>query len=592
MPIRLSKSLVLLALTLFTLFAIVQAAPPFPSAKASTDLDSSLDDPTSPNSHLKTDEDEVSSDDGDAFDGVTAWGEESSLNEDDENDLTVDKVNEDPNDHVDEFDALDDNSLENIGTNKLAGSIPDDEGLDTFDDPTPGDDEGDELDSSDSPDEDNVADALDTDAEDFPFDGDNNEQDIDDSSPSDENQSIGAEEDFGEKEVSDKKIADNNGDISGDGHNNLDDDNDDADPAKYVVGTDDNEELISPTDNETYESDDNTPPLTGDDDDSDDEEGAGLSVDETNSDGDDDDLFGLGDEADPEVNENVTGLDSLDDETDKIETGDDIDEDNTDVLDNTNEEDTSDVTEDSDLEKVDANDDEISKAGDKEATDDNEDAVKMPLDHKEDHIADPDIDNDTGADGDNDSNFDDGEDASEDDGLKTGELFGDDDTDQEVADGDVKEEDGLTTGDKFEEDNTDNDVANVDKEQTSPGDKAESGQAAEGDAKLPYTGSDSDDIDDDPMDKEEVVPTKHTGTIDMEDSKSGKESEAANDNDSTYYGTTKATPPTGSGHVKYQGALLITGVGIVGLLVVKRSRDTIVQVTILSKCFHVSVYLF
>lgn len=610
MPIRLSKSLVLLALTLITLLAIVQAAPPFPSSKAGTDLDSSLDDPASSKTPLTTDEDEFASDDGDAFDGVTAWGEESSLNEDDKKDFTIDKVNEDLDDNVEEFGTSDDSSLEKIDTDNLDSPISEDDGLDTFDDPIPGDDEGDELDSSDSPAEDNAADALDADAEDFPFDGDNNEQDVDNSPPSDDNENIGTEENVDGTEMSDKETVDNNEDIPDDGHDDLEDGNDDADPAKYVVGSDDNEEIVPPADGETDESDDFTPPLTGDDDDSKDEEDTGLPVDgETNSNGDDDDLFGLEDEVDPEANENETGLDNLDDETDEIDTGDDIDEDSTDELDNNNEEDTDNVADEDDLEKVDAKEDDISKAGDKEAADDNEDGFEMPPDDKEDHIADPDSDNDTGADDDNDINSDDGEDATgaeddndtdaddgedttEDDGLNTGKLFGDDATDKEVADDEVKEDDGLTTGDKSEEDSTDKDVANVDKEQTFPGDKAELEEDKEDDAKLPQTGSDSDDIDEDPMDKEEVVPTKYTGTTDMEDFESGKGSEAADDNDSTDYGTTKATPPTGSGHVKYQGALLIAGVGIVGLLVVKRSRDTIVQVTIHSKCFHVFVYLF
>ncbi|KAI8575495.1 hypothetical protein K450DRAFT_261467 [Umbelopsis ramanniana AG] len=98
----------------------------------------------------------------------------------------------------------------------------------------------------------------------------------------------------------------------------------------------------------------------------------------------------------------------------------------------------------------------------------------------------------------------------------------------------------------------------------------------EDDVKLPQTGSDSDDIDEDPLDKEEVVPTKYTGTSDMEDDKASEANTADdNDADSTGFGTTKTIPPTG--YVKYQGALLIAGVGIVGLLVVKRSRDTIVQ---------------
>jgi hypothetical protein len=93
-----------------------------------------------------------------------------------------------------------------------------------------------------------------------------------------------------------------------------------------------------------------------------------------------------------------------------------------------------------------------------------------------------------------------------------------------------------------------------------------------------------DDLDDAPgsnvgnsVDEEGTAPTHYSGH--NSDSDKFEAELPATDVDSTGFGATRPTTTTSSGHVKYQGALLIAGIGIVGLLVVKRSRETIVQVT-------------
>lgn len=93
-----------------------------------------------------------------------------------------------------------------------------------------------------------------------------------------------------------------------------------------------------------------------------------------------------------------------------------------------------------------------------------------------------------------------------------------------------------------------------------------------------------DDMDDapgsnvgNPMDEEGTAPTHYSGH--NSDSDKFEAELPATDVDSTGFGATRPTTTTSSGYVKYQGALLIAGIGIVGLFVVKRSRETIVQVT-------------
>jgi hypothetical protein len=79
------------------------------------------------------------------------------------------------------------------------------------------------------------------------------------------------------------------------------------------------------------------------------------------------------------------------------------------------------------------------------------------------------------------------------------------------------------------------------------------------------------------VDEEGTAPTHYSGH--NSDSDKSEAALPATDVDSTGFGATRPTTTTSSGHVKYQGALLIAGIGIVGLFVVKRSRETIVQVT-------------
>jgi len=564
MLFRLRQSLLILALVLIALLSIVRAAPPFPKPGDKTDLTT----PNTPDSgHIATakDEDPPSSDGAEKF--GAGWGDETPLNE-------TDNEVQDSAGSKDDLDDADENSANKDGLeDHLDIGLGDSDSLD-----------GSEKDTLDEPlnDNDDIGAALDVDPEADLFDNDDENSEHENSSsadPEEVNDQDGgadAEVDY----VDDTNIGELNADETKAKVEKPDADIKDAETTKEDASekidsskgsADAEDEIKYPTDNlddedvtgaaDDFDSADDTIEAgnvdnNGDIDTEDDIEDSGITTGDDN-----DDVFGDDGEEDftnPETADDEEGLGFGGTDSENVKFGSEDGDEGT----STNDGDPEDI-EDGETQEDNANTESSSQDdfGFKDSETTTTDA----------DVPDEDATPVTGHGGMNDSEGHAINDETSTDGV-------------EVTSGHTKT-DGISDEDSFGKDlANDNDEPEVgagasSSDEDSSSDSKDQGIKDDLDDAAPSKGDpvNNNDI----MDEEGSVPTKFPGDHKPH---SGSEKEYAadvppvpNDIDSTGFVTTHPTTTTSNGSVKYQGALLIAGIGIVGLFVVKRSRDTIVQ---------------